>query len=840
MLYVRRGVTTLRRKIATVVFAFFLTVTFVSGQATELDEEPGFFSPDSPLYGLDIALDNAAMSVGLKTAGDVAQERAAEARAMQEKANYAAAEKAAREMGNVAQRATEKDADGLRKARAVIVDIHANAPEAARGGLKTALENVQQATGTDTASGATAWDTVNVSCGGQFIDTHTHFHSIRDSMIADATEDSSGLDESEYAARMREHNISCVVPFVSAAKFDTRFDAVGEQLSEKNVGYLPFLSNVGTSPGASMVEELKRVHEKRKNVIVGIGEITFEHDGMGSLSLEEFSELFEYAGKQDVPVMFHPTQTQAAELDEILSRYPDTTFIIHGGKMLQVHDQLVQLMGEHENLYWQMDVATMLRGPHYVGDADKYVAMYDREADQLPEKLPSHVKELYRKSQEEHLQIMHDQLLPLMEAAPNRVMWALDAATTMDTDPEVFDRYMDFSHRMLQMLPEKHRDNYAYKNAQRLYKDGLRFKAPEGYVPIAERGKNDEGIGDLCSSLSDCMTYCATHKQECVSYCMSHPGNEICQTMQEDDRGGTGSDDGATGGSVDGTSGDSTTSSGLGDLCSSMTECMNYCQSNMRECINYCNTDPQNTVCQQLSGRSPGSRSSSDAESIDLSNPPKFVEHMVVPTEKITKISKIRGSYGHDYSHGTGEECRSMKHYIWFKDPSPRDHGDPSWYNLSYYAPADGTLKDVRYTDTEYGEEAQFTIQSKEYPNIFFGFFHVRLKDGLEAGSTVEAGEYIGKVNSDGEIATEIRNPDSIGLVSFFKVMTDEAFQEFKERGVESRNDFVIPKEVRDAEPLECKDDEAGTFIGRKNVDESLESFHEWTTGPDNFVMLEE
>ncbi|MFB6167177.1 MAG: hypothetical protein ABEJ62_02855, partial [Candidatus Nanohaloarchaea archaeon] len=124
------------------------TILVLSGAAaaqTELDVGPGMVTPDSPVYGLEVAWDNAAMSIGLKNAGTVVQERAAEARAMQRRNNTGAMREAVRQMSHVAERARGGDAQGLQKAQAVLQQVMQRAPEQARQGLRTALNNMQQA-----------------------------------------------------------------------------------------------------------------------------------------------------------------------------------------------------------------------------------------------------------------------------------------------------------------------------------------------------------------------------------------------------------------------------------------------------------------------------------------------------------------------------------------------------------------------------------------------------------------------------------------------------------------------------------------------------------------------
>lgn len=144
------------KKTAVLVTALLLTTMLAVAQddietlneeQPEPEERPevstGWFTPDSALYGLETAWDNAGMAAGFKSPGDVAEKRAAEAEAMINANNSEAAEKATRGLEKAAERAGENDIPGLERAQTRIQTVMENAPEEAQEGLQNALENVQ-------------------------------------------------------------------------------------------------------------------------------------------------------------------------------------------------------------------------------------------------------------------------------------------------------------------------------------------------------------------------------------------------------------------------------------------------------------------------------------------------------------------------------------------------------------------------------------------------------------------------------------------------------------------------------------------------------------------------
>ena len=239
-------------------------------------------------------------------------------------------------------------------------------------------------------------------------------------------------------------------------------------------------------------------------------------------------------------------------------------------------------------------------------------------------------------------------------------------------------------------------------------------------------------------------------------------------------------------------------------------------------------------------------------KNFDPNNIPKIAKFNYVELDKLGRTSKFRSVNGHDFSFNTseydptGKNCRSMKHYM-VPLGAPRKNADYNstphlfeWMSIKFFAPADGVIGNVE-DKQEHGElEQQFTIQSTEYPGYYFGFYHVKLDPSLENGSEVKAGQQIGTLGNEesyAEISVEARiNSREIHLMSFLEVATDEVFDEYRARGVNSLSDVIITKEERDARPYGCdRNSEAGWFDGsyKYNADIAFmtwvyESSEEW------------
>lgn len=197
----------------------------------------------------------------------------------------------------------------------------------------------------------------------------------------------------------------------------------------------------------------------------------------------------------------------------------------------------------------------------------------------------------------------------------------------------------------------------------------------------------------------------------------------------------------------------------------------------------------------------------SDIWDIDKQGIPKFVNTNYIDLDSIYRISMFRSSVGHDYSDAF-EHCRSMKHYF-----EPYSWVD--WTRIRVYAPVSGTVTRVEQEWAGFKVE----IESKDYPAFRFSIFHVNLSAPLLVNDLVAEGQQLGTQFSNqtySDISVIVNDITRQGrMVSYFEVITDEVFQQYSARGVGSRNELIISRELRDANPLICSGD---TFVSNDTL----------------------
>lgn len=180
---------------------------------------------------------------------------------------------------------------------------------------------------------------------------------------------------------------------------------------------------------------------------------------------------------------------------------------------------------------------------------------------------------------------------------------------------------------------------------------------------------------------------------------------------------------------------------------------------------------------------------------IDLNGIPKFVKVNYIELEHIHQISKFRSAIGHDYADSF-ESCRSMKHYY-----QPKSSAD--WSAIKIFSPVKGKVSRV------FAEWAgsQVQITSEEYPAFVFILFHVNLISPLKEGDQIAEGQQLGThIGSQtmSDITVGVNTPKGWKLISYFDVMDDSIFQIYKSRGINLRSQFIISKEERDNDTLNC------------------------------------
>jgi hypothetical protein len=190
-----------------------------------------------------------------------------------------------------------------------------------------------------------------------------------------------------------------------------------------------------------------------------------------------------------------------------------------------------------------------------------------------------------------------------------------------------------------------------------------------------------------------------------------------------------------------------------------------------------------------------------------VQGPPRVLNASYIELPKIERVSRFRSTVGHSYVDGSGETCRSMKHYF-----QPRQSID--WTSVEVYAPAAGTIWLIA-TDGAAGFRVM--LRPRDLPALEVAMFHVNLDAAIVKNTWVEAGDRIGRHASPftmSDIATGVGGREGT-LFSYFETMTDGVFSQYQARGVSSRQAAVITRGERDQDQVPCVGEQQFTVQGK-------------------------
>lgn len=277
---------------------------------------------------------------------------------------------------------------------------------------------------------------------GEYFDTHAHWQQAMS--IADP-----------LAQRMQQHDIGATVLFSPSANAARDYEQFLTTLTEPDVEYLPFMGAPPPSP--DLASSLRSLYDGKEPTFWGIGEWK-PQNSQPDFNGDRLSQLWTLAADLDIPVMYHPQEFQEGTVEPALANNPETTFLLHGYQMMGYGQEraglgptLPRLLEEYDNLYWQVDVGSMLSGTLVrFQESSQFLDWYASNGDQ-------------------YISLYQNVLSMLLDAAPNRIVWGTDIAQPWNLESEVFSKLMSFTEQLLEGIPAEHHAAYKYQNALDLF-----------------------------------------------------------------------------------------------------------------------------------------------------------------------------------------------------------------------------------------------------------------------------------------------------------------------------------------------------------------------------------
>lgn len=196
------------------------------------------------------------------------------------------------------------------------------------------------------------------------------------------------------------------------------------------------------------------------NFFQGLGELETMDWSVAHNSNEVLS-IIDVADDHGINTMFHPVASKLSQVEDIIEQYPDMTFLIHlyRDDLADGMDNLIEIMEEHDNLYFSIDAAHIA---HYnnqdilydAGSASAFISQFDQYYDEMLEDAIADYEEL-------------------VESVPDKVMWGTEAGRDYAFEEDVYDRLIQISRELIGAMDEDYQEGLAYENAYRVFGEGV-------------------------------------------------------------------------------------------------------------------------------------------------------------------------------------------------------------------------------------------------------------------------------------------------------------------------------------------------------------------------------
>jgi len=197
-------------------------------------------------------------------------------------------------------------------------------------------------------------------------------------------------------------------------------------------------------------EKLESIETSNKNLFEGYGEIAFYTDG-SKPNEQKFLEIYTIAGNNGLIIMFHPDGRQENEIEEVLQKYPEVKFLLHGPEL---ENSIINLINKYPNVYYSID-ALLIRlprsGPYLytANNKEEFKLKFTQNFDKMLNEAEKSWK-------------------VKIEQYPDRFMWGTDRAYKWHYDEEISVLLEEFARAFIGKLDTDVQEKFAYQNAEEL------------------------------------------------------------------------------------------------------------------------------------------------------------------------------------------------------------------------------------------------------------------------------------------------------------------------------------------------------------------------------------
>jgi predicted TIM-barrel fold metal-dependent hydrolase len=201
----------------------------------------------------------------------------------------------------------------------------------------------------------------------------------------------------------------------------------------------------------------------------GVGELLFYWPGFDRVSYTdpEMHIAMRVVNEMGGVAMIHPRDDERpedpAQLEEIIKTYPNVTFLFHGGSHRK--PLILPLMDKYPNVYFTYDVIYMIIGAGHKCGVRRMLNTRDTN-------YPRAVQQLLENVERCGIDDIIEQALEgsalWFQRHPDRIVWGTDLHRWMWKE-SASDKFIEIGRHFIARLPAEVQEDYAYKNALRVF-----------------------------------------------------------------------------------------------------------------------------------------------------------------------------------------------------------------------------------------------------------------------------------------------------------------------------------------------------------------------------------
>ncbi len=228
---------------------------------------------------------------------------------------------------------------------------------------------------------------------------------------------------------------------------------------------------VGLFPDGRYTEDFLRPYLQPQGLFKGFGEIGLQQPYSEAITFDgpEMQAVFRTVNEAEGVVMIHPPGTSpgsrpwmpqdSVALEAALQTYPNTTFLFHSGNPETFEQSILPLMSDYPNVYYTFDSNHMFTA----------AGLSPYSIPEGPEATKQFVADVTKVGLNTFIENNLKTSASWFQQYPDRILWGTDRGPTWMFEEPATELIIELSRKFIARLPAEVQEDYAFRNALRVF-----------------------------------------------------------------------------------------------------------------------------------------------------------------------------------------------------------------------------------------------------------------------------------------------------------------------------------------------------------------------------------